>query len=67
MAGWYLPTVNEATKKTSPNEALEKVGMIMPRIIKALVTVLLSEDPIHFSKLNIKGDLWRMVCAVEDE
>ena len=39
----------------------------MPHIIKALATVPLSEEPIHFSKLDIKDWLWRMVCTVVEE
>ena len=54
-------------KETSPAEALEQVGTFIPHIIGALATVLLSEDPIHFSKLDIKDGLWRMVCAVGEE
>ena len=56
--------MNKATKETSPAEALDQVGMVIPRIIKALTTALLSEDTIHFSKLDIKDGLWRMVFAV---
>ena len=40
-------------KETAPAEALDQVGTVMPRIIEALVTSPLSEDPIHFSKLDI--------------
>ena len=39
----------------------------MPPIIKALATALLSQEPIHFSKLYIKYGLWIMVCAVAEE
>ena len=39
----------------------------MPCIIEALETVSLSEDPIHFSKLDIKDGLWRMVCLVGEK
>ena len=67
LSGWCIPLVNKATKKTSPAEALEQVGTVMPRIIKALATDPLSEDSIQFSKLNIKDGFWRMVCAVGEE
>ena len=33
VAGWDLPSVNEAMKETAPDEALEQVEMVMPRII----------------------------------
>ena len=64
VAGWDLPLVNEATKEKSPDEAIDQVVTVITRIIKASVTDMLSEDPIHFSKLDIKDGFWRMVCAV---
>ena len=67
MAGWDLPSVNEATKGTSPAEALEYAGTVITRIIEALATALLTEDAIHFSKSDIKYGFWRMVCAVGQE
>ena len=45
----------------------EQVGTVIPRIIEALATAPLSEDPIHLSILDIKYGFWRMVCAVGEE
>ena len=59
--------MNKATKETSPAEALDQVGMVIPRIIKALLTALLSKEPSHFNKLDIKDRLCRMVCVVVEE
>ena len=67
MLEWDIPLVNKTTKETAPAEALEQVGTVMPRIIKALATAPLSEYPIHFSKLDIKDGFCRMVCAVGEE
>ena len=53
VTGWDLPSVNKVTTETAPSEAFDQVGTVMPRIIKSLATAPLSEDPIHFSKLNI--------------
>ena len=39
----------------------------MPRIMEVLTTAPLTEDPIHFIKLDIKDGFWRMVCAVREE
>ena len=64
VAGWDLTLVNKATKETALDEALGKLGMVMPHIIDSLATPLLSEDPTHCSKLDIKEGFWRMVCAV---
>ena len=33
VEGWDLTLVNEATKETSPYEALEQVGKVIPHII----------------------------------
>ena len=67
VAGWGLPLVKEATKETVPAEVFEQVGTFMPRIVEALATAPLSEDPIHFSTLDIKDGLWIMMCAVGEE
>ena len=67
VAGWDIPWVNEAMKETAPAEALGEATTVMPRIIEALATAPLSEDPIHFSNLDIKDGFWRMVCAVGEE
>ena len=64
MAGWVLPLVKKETKQTAPDEALWQVGTVTPRIIQALAIAPLSEDPIHFNKLDIKDGFWIMVCAV---
>ena len=56
--------MKEATKETAPAETLEQAGTVMPRIIESLTTAPLSEDLIHFSKLDIKDGFWRMVCEI---
>ena len=67
VAGWDLPSLNKAMNEIAPAGSIELAGTVMPRIIKALVRVPLSEDPIHFSRLYIKYGFWRMVCAVGEE
>ena len=66
-AGWDLPSVNKETKETSPAEALDQVGTVMPCIIEALATDPLSKDSVLWSKLDIKDGFWRMVRAVGEE
>ena len=56
--------MNGATKEIASAESVEQVGTVMPRIIEALATALLSGDPIRFRKLDIKDGFWRMVFAV---
>ena len=67
MEGWDLPSLNEETKETDPDEALGQAGTVMRCNVRALATATLSEDPIHFSKLDIKYGLCRMVCAIGEE
>ena len=62
-----LPSVNEASKEKATSEALDQVGTVMPYIIEALAIALLSDNPIQFSKLDIKDGFLRMVCAVGEE
>ena len=64
MTEWYLPSVKKATKETALAEALDQMGMVVPRIIEALSTAPLSEDPIHLSKLDIKDGFCRIFFAV---
>ena len=43
VEGWDITSVDKATKETSPAEALEQVGTVMPDIMGALATSPLSE------------------------
>ena len=59
--------VKKETKETAPAEAIEQGETVIPHIIEALSTAPLSEDPIYFSKLDIKDGFWRTMCAVGEE
>ena len=61
VAGHELSSVNDATKRQAPEEAMDQIGSVLPRIIEALANAPLTGD-IMMSKLDISDDFWRMVC-----
>jgi len=67
--GYHLPSVNEASEKCAPMEAMDQLGTALPRIIEALAFAPKGEDdgPIMMSKLDIKDGFWRMVCEAGQE
>ena len=67
LAGYTLPSVNEATKHMAPAEAMDQIGTVLPRIIEALASAPIEEGPVLFSKLDIKDGFWRMTCAKGEE
>ena len=67
LAGYTLPSVNEATKHMAPAEAMDQIGTVLPRIIEALASAPIDEGPVLFSKLDIKDGFWRMTCAQGEE
>ena len=67
LEGWDLPSFFEATKETVQAEVLDQVATVMPCIIEALATAPLSEEKIHFSKLDIKDGFWIMVFTVGEK
>ena len=67
LAGHRLSSANDATKKMSPMEAMEKIGSVLPRLIEALVYAPVEGGDIQMIKLDIKEGFWRMVCAKGQE
>ena len=67
LAGYLLPSVNDATKKCAPEDAMDQIGSVLPRIIEALASAPLEDGDIMFSKLDIKDGFWRMVCEKGQE
>ena len=67
VAGYLLPSVNDATKKCTPEEAMDQIDSVLPRIIEALVMAPEEGDSILFSKLDIKDEFWRRVCGERQE
>ena len=60
VAGYLLPSVNDATKKYAPEEAIDQIGSVLPRIIEALTMAPVEDGGILFSKLDIKDGFWCM-------
>lgn len=63
--GTKLPSVNSATKKQAPAEAMVQLGECVKRIIATLAENYDPNHPFVFSKIDIKDGFWRM--AVSDE
>ena len=66
VAGYDLPSVNEATKDTAPEEAIEQIGTVLPRLIEAFANAPPGEA-LRLMKLDITDGFWRMVCAEGEE
>ena len=60
VAGYLLPSVNDATKDYAPEEAISQVGSVLPRIIEALTRVDASEGPVSMMKVDLTDGFWRV-------
>jgi hypothetical protein len=67
VAGYRLPSVNDATKRCAPEEAIDQIGTVLPRIIAAIVEAPEEMGDIMMAKLDIKDGFWRMVCEAGQE
>ena len=67
VAGFLLPSVNEASKECAPMEAMNQIGQVLPRIIEAMAHAPTENGSILMSKLDIKDGFWRMVCRLGEE
>ena len=59
------PSVNETTQKLSPQQPLDELGSVLPRIFDFMAKTPL-EDDIMFSKIDLSDGFWRMIVAEED-
>ena len=62
LAGYLLPSVNDATKKCAHEEAMDQISSVLPQIIEALASAPVEDGDIMFRKLDTKDRFWRMVC-----
>ena len=69
MAGYLLPSVNDATVRMAPEEAIDQIGTVLPRIIEALAPAPIPMDGVDiiFRKLDTKDGFQRMVCEEGEE
>ena len=51
----------------APEEAMDQIGSVLPRMIEALAATPMEGGDIMFSKLDIKDGFWRMVCEEGEE
>ena len=65
--GYNIPSVNEATNKCAPEEAMNQLGSVLPRVIEALAHAPDEGGDIMMSKLDIADGFWRMVCEEGQE
>ena len=67
VAGYQLPSVNEATKKCAPEESMDQIGSVLPRIIEAFANAPLEWGDIVQTKLDITDGFWRVMCKIGQE
>ena len=67
LAGYDLPSVNEATVHMAPEEAMDQIGQVLPRIIEAMASAPLDGGDIMLSKLDISNGFWQMTYADGEE
>ena len=60
------PSVNNATRKTAPQRAIDQLGQSLQRIIHAFATADTSAK-IFMAKWDIKDGFWRLDCAEGEE
>ena len=59
--GMEIPSVNDATVITAPQQSMAQLGSVLPRLIEAVATAPVDKGNLVFSKLDIKDGYWRMV------
>jgi len=59
--GMEIPSVNEATYITAPQQSMRNLGLVLPRLIAAVAAAPAHERDMFFSKLDIKDGFWRMI------
>ena len=64
--GKLLESVNSATVKQAPAEAMVQLGNCVKRLVATLADNYNPEKPFYFAKLDIKDGFWRMAVADED-
>ena len=67
VGGYLLPSVNDATRRMAPEQAIDQIGTVLPRIIEAMAMAPEDHGDIWWSKLDIKDGFWRMTCEEGEE
>ena len=66
MAGYLLPSVNDATKNCAPEETISQIRSMLPRIIEELARMDANKGAVSMIKVDPPDGFWR-VMAKEDE
>ncbi len=53
VAGYLLPSVNDATKECAPEEAIAQIGSVLPCIIETLARVNTRKGPVSLMKVDL--------------
>ena len=64
--GGHVPSVNENTVKTGPQESIDQLGHALLRIIHAFAEAE-PEDMVSMTKLDLKDGFWRLDCEDGEE
>jgi hypothetical protein len=67
VAGYLLPSVNDATKDCAPEEAISQIGSVLPRIIEALARMDASEGAVSMMKVDLTDGFWRVMAKEGEE
>ena len=67
VAGYLLPSVNDATKDCAPEEAISQIGTVLPRIIEALARIDESKGPVSMMKVDLTDGFWRVMAQEGEE
>ena len=62
VAGYLLPSVNDATVDCAPEEAISQIGTVLPRIIEALANIDTSKGPVSIMKVDLTDGFWRVIA-----
>ena len=62
--GWLVPSVNEATKKQAPPEAMDQMGHALQRIIEVVATNMSQVAIFHNVEEGVRPELERRIVSV---
>lgn len=59
--------MNNAVKLMAPEDNLDQLGSVLPRIIATMAEAPVKDSPIRMNKADLKDGFWRMVCEAGQE
>ena len=67
VVGYLLPSVNDATKNFTPEEAISQIGSALPRIIGVLARLDVNGGVMRMMKVDLTGRFWRVMAKKSEE